>query len=161
MALRLGDGRRITVRIPAGVANGQKIRLAGKGQPGVNGGPAGDLVVTVRVEPHEVFTMNGLNLEMNLPVTFPEAVAGAVIAVPTFDGGEVRVKVPAGTQSGAKLRVKGRGVTTKKGTGDLIVIVQIAVPQNLPKEAAEALDQFAEATAGEDPRSGLMKRAHS
>lgn len=161
MTLRLGDSRTINVRIPAGVADGQKIRLPGKGQPGVGGGPAGDLVITVKVEPHAVFTMNGRNLQLTVPVTFPEAVNGAVITVPTFSGEEVRVKVPAGTSSGAKLRVRGKGVKARKGTGDLIVVIEVAVPRNLPKEAVEALAQFEQATADVNPRAQLASLANS
>lgn len=159
LSLSLADGRTIKVRIPAGVTDGQKIRLAGKGGPGSGGAPAGDLVITVKVEPHGVFTMNGRNLGITVPVSFPEAARGAVIDVPTFEGGSVKVKVPAGTSSGSKLRVKGKGITTKKGTGDLIVTIEVAVPKNLPKAAQEALDVFAQATAADDPRAGLASEA--
>ena len=155
------NGRTTKVRIPPGVKDGQKIRIPGKGEPGVNGGPAGDLVVAVSVEPHPVFGISGDNLTINVPITFPEAVDGAVISVPTLDGATVRVKVPAGTSSGARLRVKGKGVTTRKGTGDLIVTVQVAVPRNLSETARSALAEFAQATGGEDPRVGLADAARS
>ncbi len=155
------DGRSTKVRIPPGVKDGQKIRIPGKGEPGLSGGPPGDLVVTVSVEEHPVFGISGDNLTITVPISFPEAVDGAVVSVPTLDGGTVRVKVPAGTSSGARLRVKGKGVQTKKGTGDLIVTVQVAVPRNLPDEARTALAEFARATEGEDPRVGLVEAARS
>src|SRR5699024_6630335 len=153
------NGRSMNVRIPAGVRDGQKIRLAGKGQPGAGGGPPGDLVVTVAVEPHPVFGISGRNLTITVPITFPEAVDGATIAVPTLSGDSVRLKVPAGTQSGARLRVKGRGVATTKGTGDLIVTVQVAVPRKVSKQARAALADFAAASDATDPRAGLADAA--
>ncbi|SEE64733.1 DnaJ C-terminal domain-containing protein [Ruania alba] len=159
VSLTLDGSRTMTVRIPAGVRDGQKIRLSGKGQPSPSGGPAGDLIVTVNVEPHPVFAMNGKNLTMTVPVTFPEAVYGATIAVPTLSGDEVRLKVPPGTQSGTRLRAKGRGVDTKSGTGDLIVTIEVAVPRNLSKAASEALAAFAEASDGTDPRAHLAASA--
>lgn len=155
------DGRRMNVRIPAGVRDGQKIRLRGKGEPGTGGAPAGDLIVTVNVDPHPVFGIDGRNLTITVPVSFPEAVEGATIAVPTFDGDSVRVRVPAGTQSGARLRVRGKGVATPKATGDLIVTVEVAVPKNLNKAARTALEEFAKATSGEDVRAGLAEQAAS
>src|SRR5690625_2294326 len=142
-------GQRMNVRIPAGVRDGQKIRLRGKGEPGMGGAPAGDLIVTVAVEPHPVFGIDGRNLTITVPVSFPEAVSGATVPVPTFDGGSVRVRVPAGTSSGARLRVKGKGVRTPKGTGDLIVTVEVAVPKNLSKAAKTALEEFAAARSEE------------
>jgi molecular chaperone DnaJ len=153
------DGGRITTRIPAGVKDGQKIRLRGKGQPGRGGGEPGDMVVTVHVEPHAVFTMEGRDLRLTVPVTFSEAALGATIDVPTLSGETVRVKVPAGTPSGRTLRVKGRGVVTPKGDGDLLVTIQVAVPSHLPPDAKKAVEAFAEATKGEDPRADLRGRA--
>jgi len=155
------DGTSTKVRIPPGVKDGQKLRIPGKGEPGLNGGPPGDLVVTVSVEPHPVFGISGDNLTITVPISFPEAVDGAVVAVPTLDGGSVRLKVPAGTSSGARLRVKGKGVSTRKGTGDLIVTVAVAVPRNLSADARAALADFASATDGEDPRVGLAEAARS
>ena len=99
------NGRTITARIPAGINDGKKIRLRGKGRPGTGGGPAGDLVVTVHVAPHPVWTLDGLDLRMTVPVTFAEAALGTTLKVPTLDGGTVRLKVPAGTPSGRALRV--------------------------------------------------------
>lgn len=114
--LTQGSGRPVNVRIPAGVADGQKIRLKGRGEPSPDGGEAGDLVVTVQVRKHPVFERDGLNLRVDVPVTFVEAVLGATIEVPTLGGGPVKLRVAPGTPSGRVLRVKGRGVTTKNGT---------------------------------------------
>mgnify|MGYP001222840222 CR=1 FL=1 len=155
------NGRTMTVRIPPGVRDGQKIRLRGKGQPGIGGGEPGDLVVTVNVEPHPVFGIDGKNLTITVPITFLEAVEGATISVPTLSGESVRVKVPPGTQSGSRLRVKGKGVATAKGTGDLIVTVQVAVPRKLSKQARKALADFGAASDESDPRAGLMEAARS
>ncbi len=153
------EGRTVKARIPAGVKDGQKIRLRGKGRPGEAGAPAGDLEVTVRVTPHPVFTLDGPNLRVTVPVAFDEAALGAEIDVPTLDGGTVRVKVPAGTPSGRTLRVKGRGITTSSGAGDLLVTVQVVVPQRLSPAAKEAVQAFGIATSGEDVRAELLARA--
>ncbi|WP_265523023.1 DnaJ C-terminal domain-containing protein [Oerskovia flava] len=153
------EGRNVTTRIPPGVRDGQKIRLRGKGRPGTAGGPPGDLVVTVHVTPHPVFTIDGTNLRMVAPVTFAEAALGGTIEVPTLDGATVRLKVPAGTPSGRTLRVKGRGVPAAKGTGDLLVTVQVAVPQKLSKAAREAVETFAAETDGTDVRGDLLRQA--
>ncbi|QZN85526.1 DnaJ C-terminal domain-containing protein [Cellulomonas sp. C5510] len=153
------EGRTVKARIPAGVRDGQKIRLRGKGRPGEHGAPPGDLEVTVRVTPHPVFALDGNNLRVTLPVAFDEAALGAEVPVPTLDGGTVRLKIPAGTPSGRTLRVKGRGVTTTSGTGDLLVTVQVVVPQRLNAAAKEAVQAFGIATSGEDPRAELLARA--
>jgi molecular chaperone DnaJ len=126
--------RTLTVRIPAGVADGQRIRIAGRGTPGEHGGPGGDLFVVVHVTPHPVFGRKGDNLTLTVPVSFADAALGAEIEVPTLDG-HVRLRVPEGTPSGKTFRVKGRGVRK----GDLLVTVEIAVPKKLSKEAREAL----------------------
>jgi molecular chaperone DnaJ len=165
LSLRVDDPRNgqrsITARIPAGVRDGQKVRLRGKGRPGEPGAEDGDLVVTVHVEPHPVFTVDGEDLRVTVPVTFPEAVLGSQIEVPTLDGSIVRLKVPAGTPHGRTLRVKGRGVRGAKRTGDLLVAVQVAVPQRLDGAARDALEAFAKATAEEDPRADLLARARA
>lgn len=153
------EGRSVKARIPAGVKDGQKIRIPGKGRPSPNGGKPGNLVLTVAVEPHPVFTMDGLNLRMTLPVSFAEAALGAQVDVPTFDGSTVRMKLAEGTQNGKVMRIKGRGVATTKGTGDLLVTVTVVVPQNLSKKARAAVEAFQEATSGEDPRRDLMAAA--
>jgi molecular chaperone DnaJ len=153
------DGRKVKTKIPAGVNDGRKLRIPGKGRPGAGGGEPGDLVVTVHVGPHPVFTLDGANLRMSVPVTFAEAALGTTIEVPTLDGHTVRLKVPAGTPSGRVLRVKGRGVQTTKAQGDLLVTVQVAVPQKLSRKAKEALEAFAAESDHEDVRAGLAQRA--
>jgi molecular chaperone DnaJ len=153
------DGRKMTARIPAGVNDGQRIRLRGKGRPGVAGGPPGDLLITVHVAEHPVFSLDGENLRVTVPVTFAEASLGTTLEVPTLGGETVRVKVPAGTPSGRVLRVKGRGATTAKGTGDLLVTVQVVVPQRLSRKAREALEAFAAETDHEDVRAELRRLA--
>ena len=142
--------RTINVRIPAGVRDGAKLRLAGKGTPGSRGGPAGDLFVTVRVGKHNLFGRKGDDLTLVVPITYAEAALGATIRVPTLDG-SVALKVPPGTPSGRTMRVRGRGVATKRGTGDLLVTVEVAVPQKLSHEEREALEKYASAVAA-DPR---------
>lgn len=153
------EGRTVKARIPAGVRDGQKIRLRGKGRPGEHGAPPGDLEVTVRVAPHPVFTLDGPHLRVTLPVAFDEAALGAEVPVPTLDGGSVRLKIPAGTPSGRVLRVKGRGVPAASTPGDLLVTVQVVVPQRLSPAAKEAVQAFGIATSSEDPRAELLARA--
>ncbi|MDQ6875326.1 MAG: molecular chaperone DnaJ [Actinomycetota bacterium] len=154
--------RTIQVRVPPGVEDGQRIRLTGKGVPGERGGPPGDLFVVVHVRPDRLFGRKGDNLTLTVPVTFPEAVLGTTVTVPTLDGAPVTLKVPPGTASGRTLRVRGRGVRTgannSKGAGDLLVTIDVAVPQKLSKEAREALQAFADAAPG-DPRAHLRKAA--
>ncbi len=160
-----GSGRAKTsttmnVRVPAGVDDGQRIRLKGKGAPGERGGPAGDLYVTVHVRKHPVFGRRGEHLTVTVPVTFPEAALGAEILVPTLGGPPVKVKLPPGTPNGRTLRVRGKGATRKDGTrGDLLVSVEVAVPQRVDAEARLALESYQSATAGEDVRSELIKAA--
>ncbi|MCU1417960.1 MAG: hypothetical protein JWP32_2134 [Schumannella sp.] len=161
VTLTMQSGRETKVKIPEGVADGQKIRLKGKGQPSPDGGAAGDLVLTVAVRKHPVFEREGLNLRVDVPVTFAEAALGATIEVPTLDGAPVKLRVAPGTPSGRVLRVKGRGVTTTKGTGDLLAEVVIAVPSHLPEKAKEALEKFAAALPAENPRGELLDRARS
>lgn len=153
------EGRNVQARLPAGVSDGQRIRLRGKGRPSPNGGPPGDLILTVHVAKHPVFTMDGKNLRITVPVSFDEAVFGATVDVPTLDGERVKVKVPAGTSGGTTLRVKGRGIAAKDGTGDLLVRIDIAVPDHVNKAAKEALQVFALETAKDDPRARLYKDA--
>ncbi len=155
------EGRVVNARIPAGVKDGQKIRLRGKGRPGEPGGEPGDLVITVSVAPHPVFTSEGANLRVTVPIAFDEAALGATIEVPTLDGTPVKVKVPAGTPSGRTLRVKGKGLVTPKATGDLLVTVQVVVPQKLTPAAREAVQAFGIATSGEDVRAALMAQAQA
>jgi molecular chaperone DnaJ len=156
-----GSGRAMSehtmqVRIPAGVADGQRIRLKGKGSPGERGGPNGDLIVLVHVRPHQVFGRSGDNLTLTLPVTFPEAALGSEVKVPTLEGKTVTLKLPPGTTNGRVLRVKGNGVTRRDGTkGDLLVTVDVAVPQKVTGKAKEALEAYRAATAAENPRAHL------
>ncbi len=131
------------MRIPAGVEDGQRIRLKGRGSPG-RGGPAGDLYVVCRVAPHPVFGRSGTNLTVSVPITFPEAALGATIRVPTLDGDTVGIKVPAGTSSGRIFRLRGKGIESKKGSGDLLVTVEVAVPLEMSDEAREALAAYDE-----------------
>jgi molecular chaperone DnaJ len=145
---RATHGKTLNVRIPAGVADGQKVRLAGRGSAGERGGPAGDLLVTVRVSPHPWFGRKDDHLTVTVPITFPEAALGAQVSVPTLDG-PVTLKVPPGTSSGRTFRVRGRGVP---GKGDLLVTVEVAVPQKLSAEAKQALEAYA-AAAPDDPRA--------
>lgn len=153
------EGRPVQARLPVGVADGQRIRVRGKGRPSPNGGPAGDLILTVHVAKHPVFSIDGKNLRVTLPVSFDEAALGATVEVPTLEGDRVKVKVPAGTSSGTTLRVKGRGLQSKSGTGDLLARVEVAVPTSLSKVAKEALQAFALETAKDDPRAAFYKDA--
>ncbi|MGR2752247.1 DnaJ C-terminal domain-containing protein [Agromyces arachidis] len=159
ITLQTAEGREITVNVPAGVADGQKIRLRGKGHPSPDGGEPGDIVLTVKVRKHPVFERDGLNLRVNVPVTFAEAALGATIQVPTLGGEPVKLRVAPGTPSGRVLRVKGRGVETKKGTGDLLAVVQVAVPSHLAKDAEEKLREFASMLPPENPRDDLIAKA--
>ncbi|MDQ0577072.1 DnaJ C-terminal domain-containing protein [Agromyces albus] len=159
ITLQASDGRPITVKIPAGVADGQKIRLRGKGQPSPDGGEPGDLVLSVSVRKHPVFERDGLNLRVTVPITFAEAALGATIQVPTLGGDPVKLRVAPGTPSGRVLRVKGRGVETSKGTGDLLAEVQVAVPSHLSKDAEEKLRTFIAELPDENPRDGLIAKA--
>ena len=152
------DGRTMTVRIPAGVHNGQKIRLRGKGRPGRDGGENGDMVITITVAKHPVYSIDGVNLRMDLPVTLREAALGATVEVPLLDGTTTRIKVKAGTSSGTVMRVRGKGVVTSKKTGDLLVTVQVAVPRKLSRAAKEALEAF-DAAMESDPRASLAREA--
>ncbi len=153
------DGQRVSTRLPVGIADGQKIRIRGKGRAGSHGGPAGDVILTVHVGKHPVFTIDGRNLRMSLPVSFDEAVLGATVEVPTLTGERVKVKIGAGTSSGATLRVKGKGLAAKEGVGDLLVRVEVAVPSKVSKAAKEALQAFALETAADDPRARLYDDA--
>jgi molecular chaperone DnaJ len=161
-----GDGvstrtRSITVRIPAGVADGQQVRLKGQGEPGRGGAPAGDLYVRVHVTPHRLFGRSERNpddITLTVPVTYPELVLGSTITVPTLDS-TVSLRVPAGTTSGRTFRVRGRGVARRGHTGDLLVTVEVAVPSKLDDAATTALQSYAEATKAFDPRAELLRGA--
>jgi molecular chaperone DnaJ len=148
--------REVKVRIPAGVEDGSRIRLKGRGEPGTAGGPAGDLLVTVRVQPHGRFGRRGADLLLTVPITYAEAVLGAELAVPTLDGGRVTLRIPPGTRTGRTLRVRGRGVATAKATGDLLVTVEIAVPTNPSPEERQAIEDLGRLGGGEALRAELL-----
>lgn len=145
------------VRIPAGVTDGQRIRLKGKGGAGENGGAAGDLYVVVHVRSHPVFGRSGDNLTLKAPVTFSEAALGGEIEVPTLGGQPVKLRIPAGTPNGRTFRVRGKGVSRRDGTtGDLLVSVEVVVPDSLSAEARQALDAYAQAAGIQNPRAKLF-----
>ena len=154
--LRIND-QTVTTRVPAGVKDGTKIKLKGRGASG-QAGP-GDLFIIIHVTKHPVFTRDGNNLLMSLPVTFTEAALGADISVPTLNGEDVTVRLAPGTQNGKVLRVKGRGVTKDFQTGDLLITVEVHVPQRLDAKAKSALESFAELTKSDSPRQHLKERA--
>jgi len=146
--------REVKTRIPAGVKDGQTIRLKGRGGPGRGGGPAGDLLVELKVMPHALFGRSGDNLTVTVPVTFTEAALGGDIDVPTLEGPRVTLRLKPGTQSGSRHRVRGKGIATAKHTGDLIVTVEVQVPTELNDEQRAAVEQLAAATTV-NPRSSL------
>ena len=157
---RAPSSRSMQVRIPAGVDDGQRIRIKGKGTAGENGGPAGDLVVTVHVRPHPVFGRNGANLTIEVPLTFAEAALGAEVPVPTLGGDPVRLKIPAGTPSGRTFRVRGKGVAKSIGDhGDLLATVTVVVPAQLSPAARDALVRYADMAEQPDPRAELLAKA--
>lgn len=148
--------RKVQARIPAGVADGQKIRLKGRGNPGSNGGAAGDLYLKVKVAEDPVFAREGKNIRIKVPVTFPEAVFGTTVEVPKPLGGSVRLKVPQYCSNGQSLRVKEAGVPNKNGTaGDLLVTIQVQVPKSLTEDAEKALSEYAKLAQEVNPREGL------
>jgi molecular chaperone DnaJ len=160
------SNRTISARIPAGVKDGQKIRLKGKGAAGERGGPPGDLFVTVKVAEHPLFGRRGDNLTLDVPVSFDEAALGAEIKVPTLGGSPVTLKIPPGTPNGRVFRVRGRGVKRTSGasvgtTGDLLVTVQVQVPAVLDEKAREAVRAYREATGGSDLRANLFEASRS
>ncbi|MEU2559558.1 molecular chaperone DnaJ [Streptomyces longispororuber] len=157
---RAKSSRTMQVRIPAGVSDGQRIRLRGKGAPGERGGPAGDLYVVVHVDAHPVFGRRGDNLTVTVPVTVAEAALGGEVRVPTLGGAPVTLKLPPGTPNGRTMRVRGKGPARKDGTpADLLVTVEVTVPTTLSPEAKEALEAYRKATADVDPRAELFKAA--
>jgi molecular chaperone DnaJ len=144
------------VRIPAGVTDGQRIRIKGKGGAGENGGAPGDLYVVVHVREHPIFGRSGDNLTVTVPITFAEAALGAEVEVPTLSGPAVRIRVPEGTPNGRTFRARGRGATRSDGTkADLLVTVEVVVPAHLTDEAKSALQAYAETAREPDPRAKL------
>ena len=134
------------------------MRLRGKGKASLNGGATGDLIVTIHVEEDPVYSREGNDLRMTLPVTFAEATLGAKVEVPLIDGSTVTVKVPAGSDSGRTLRLKGRGVTTKKETGDLLATISVVVPKDLTPEQLDSIKALADGLDQGDPRAELVKK---
>ena len=159
LATQGGKANAVTTRIPAGINDGAKVKLKGRGGQGPAG--PGDLYVTVNVVKHPIFSRNESNLLLTLPVTFSEATLGADIKVPTLDGDEVTVRIAPGTPNGRTLRIKARGVKTARGTGDLLITVEIQVPQRVDGKAKEALEAFAQATKEFDPRIDLAQKARA
>ena len=149
----------VSVKVPAGIQDGQKLKVKGKGQPSPNGGPAGDLVVTIKVKPHAVFTRDGDNIRVSVPVTYAEATLGATIEVPVLGGDPVKLKVAPGTPNGRTLRVKGKGVQFGYRQGDLLATVEVMVPGHLPAKAKKLLEQFDAELPDENPRQDLISRA--
>ena len=154
-----GPSQNISARVPAGVNDGAKIRVKGKGSMG-DAGP-GDLFILLHVKPHALFSRKGENIAITVPVSFTEAALGADIKVPTLDGDEVTVRIAPGTPNGRSLRIKSRGVKTARGTGDLLITVEIQVPQRVDGKAKEALEAFAKATQEFDPRIDLAQKARA
>jgi molecular chaperone DnaJ len=155
------DGKRYKVNIPAGVRDGARIRLAGKGEPGPAGGPPGDLFVTARVRPSPVFKrLDGGNLEVKVPITVAEALGGATIEVPTLEGSK-RIKVPPGTAHGTVQRLRGEGAPRPggKARGEIRYRLEIELPKELTEEQREAVERLAETLNGADPRAELLRRA--
>ncbi len=146
--------RVVKVRLPEGVRDGQQIRLKGKGGPGRNNGPAGDLYVRVHVEPHPLFGRDGDHLTVVVPITFSEAALGADIKVPTIDGDSVAIRLPSGTTNGKVFRIRNRGAATSEGRGDLLVTVELAVPTSLSAAERSALEALRDATTT-SPRDSL------
>ena len=152
------SSRTVSARIPAGVKDGQRIRLKGKGATGENGGSPGDLLVTVRVRPHRLFVRKGDNLTLEVPVSFDEAALGAEIKVPTLGGPTVTLRLPPGTPNGRVMRVRGRGAPRKDGSkGDLLVTLDVQVPGTLDAATREAIEAYRTVRKGANPRAGLFE----
>ena len=148
--------REVRARIPAGVKDGARIRLKGKGEAGANGAPPGDLFVRVHVEPHPLFGRRGDNLTLRVPITFTEATLGTRLKVPTLDGEPVTLKIPAGTEGGKTFRVRGRGAPAGRGgRGDLLVTVDVAVPRKLTRTQKKVLEEFAATEDADSLRAHL------
>lgn len=149
----------VSLKVPAGIQDGQKLKVAGKGQASPNGGPKGDLVVSIKVKTHPVFTRDGDNVRVTVPVTIAEAILGATISVPLLGEAPVKLKVAPGTPNGRALRVKGKGVQRPGKEGDLLATVEIAVPSHVSDKAKALIEQFDQELPDEDPRADLIQRA--
>jgi DnaJ-class molecular chaperone len=159
LTLRSREGEQFKVRIPAGIDSGGKVRVTGKGEPGLNGGPPGDLIVHVTVQDHPYFERRGNNIYLTVPVTFNEATLGATVEIPTMTG-RVQLRIPPGTQSGTELRLRAKGFPhlggPAAGRGDQLVRIEIVVPHELDMRSRELLREFAERNPG-DPRTGRWR----
>lgn len=156
LQLRINNNA-VKAKVPAGVRNNAIIKLKGKGQPGAGGGPAGDLLITVQVDPDQVFARDGDDVRVTVPVRFDEAALGAEIPVPVPAGGTVTVKIPPNTQNGRTFRVRGKGAPKRAGgLGDVLATVEVAVPQKLSEKEKDAIKSYAEAAGREDPRAQLL-----
>ncbi len=149
----------VSLKVPAGIQDGQKLKVAGKGQASPNGGPKGDLVVSIKVKSHPVFSRDGDNVRVVVPVTIAEAILGATISVPLLGEAPVKLKVAPGTPNGRALRVKGKGVQRPGKEGDLLATVEIAVPSHVNDKAKALIEQFDQELPDEDPRADLIQRA--
>ena len=149
-----GGPKRVKARIPAGVSDGSRIRLPGKGEIGTGGGPYGDLYVRVKVSPHKLFGRKNKDVTLNLPISFAEAALGGQVDVPTLNGSPVKLKIPAGTPSGKTFRIRGKGGSAATNKGDLLVTVQVAVPTKLSQEARALVEQLGEVIT-ESPREAM------
>ncbi len=159
LSIHRGSGREtLTATIPEGIHQGATIRLAGQGEPSMTGGPPGDLLVKVKIAPHPYFKRDGANILLEVPITITEAILGAKIDVPTLSAGEVTVTVPPGTSSGAKLRLRGKGVLDKKTKqkGDQLITIKVTVPKTISEEAKKLAEQLAD-LIDENPRADLWK----
>lgn len=161
---RVKKRRKIAVKIPAGIDDGQQLRVSGQGEPGINGGPAGDLYVVFHIQPHEFFERDGDDVYCEIPITFAQAALGDELEVPTLHG-KVKLKVPAGTQTGTKFRLRGKGIPNVRGrgTGDQHIIVKVITPTKLTEKQKQLLEEFAETGGSHDKEDdsffGKMKRA--
>ncbi|MDF2607424.1 MAG: chaperone protein DnaJ [Bacillales bacterium] len=158
-----GNGRvqvksKINVKIPAGIDHGQQIRVTGKGEPGINGGPSGDLYVSIRIKQHEYFERDGDDVYLEMPITFVQAALGAEVEVPTIHG-KVMLKIPTGTQTGTKFRLKGKGIQNVHGygKGDQHVVVKIVTPKKLTSKQKELLSEFEQLDNGANTESIFAK----
>ncbi|MBI5560146.1 MAG: DnaJ domain-containing protein [Deltaproteobacteria bacterium] len=138
---RDGATEKVKARVPPGISDGQRVRVAGRGNPGVSGGPAGDLYITVGVKPHPYFRREKNDIYVEVPVTVQEAAFGADVEVPTIEG-KTKIKIPAGVQGGQKLRLRGKGVPSPQGAGDEYVIIRITVPKKVDKRTKELLEEL-------------------
>lgn len=152
VAGRVRKRRTATVKVPAGIDNGQTIVMGGQGEPGKNGGPSGDLYIQVTVKPHKLFQREGNNLHLELPISFTQAALGADVDVPTLGGGKTSFHIPEGTQNDAEFRIKGQGIQQLRGSyrGDLVLHIRVEVPKRLTEKQKDLLRQFEEVTSGKE-----------